>query len=124
MILQTETTGSLIVLLVSLILGTIAIYAGVRLIIDADTGIGRAAVIALLGVPAWAPVSFLWDEFLSWGRCSRWLRGSESSTGSTLGAGRLQPESALLRGWCRSPSSSFSAVPASSASRRLASQPN
>ena len=61
MILQ-AATGSLIVLMVSLVIGTIAIYAGARLIIDADTGIGRAAVTALLGALAWALVSF----FLGW----------------------------------------------------------
>ena len=57
MILQ-SLTGSLIVLLVNLIIGTIAIYAGARLIIDADTAVGRAAVTALLGALAWAIVSF------------------------------------------------------------------
>ena len=62
MILQAELTGSLVVLLVSLVIGTIAIYAGARLIIDADTGIGRAAVTALLGALAWALVSF----FVGW----------------------------------------------------------
>ncbi len=61
MILQ-AATGSLIVLMVSLVIGTIAIYAGARLIIDADTGIGRAAVTALLGALAWALVSF----FFGW----------------------------------------------------------
>lgn len=58
MVLQAELTGSLIVLLVNLVIGTIAIYAGARLIIDADTAIGRAAVTALLGALAWALVSF------------------------------------------------------------------
>ncbi|MEA1932784.1 MAG: hypothetical protein U9O06_14725 [Euryarchaeota archaeon] len=57
MILQ-SLTGSLIVLLVNLIIGTIAIYAGARLIIDADTDVARAAVTALLGALAWAIVSF------------------------------------------------------------------
>src|SRR6056297_1761824 len=56
MILQ-SLTGSLIVLLVNLIIGTIAIYAGARLVIDADTAVGRAAVTALLGALAWAIVS-------------------------------------------------------------------
>jgi len=57
MILQ-SLSGSLIVLLVNLIIGTIAIYAGARLVIDADTAVGRAAVTALLGALAWAIVSF------------------------------------------------------------------
>ena len=66
MILQAEATGSLTVLLVSLIIGTVAIYAGARLVNDADTGIGRAAVTALLGALAWALVSFFigWIPFL------------------------------------------------------------
>lgn len=62
MILQAAATGSLIVLVVSLVIGTAAIYAGARLMIDADTGIGRAAVTALLGALAWALVSF----FVGW----------------------------------------------------------
>ena len=62
MILQAAATGSLIVLVVSLVIGTTAIYAGARLMIDADTGIGRAAVTALLGALAWALVSF----FVGW----------------------------------------------------------
>lgn len=62
MILQAELTGSIIVLIVSLLIGTVAIYAGARLLIDADTGIGRAAVAALLGALAWALVSF----FVGW----------------------------------------------------------
>lgn len=57
MILQ-SLSGSLIVLVVNLIIGTIAIYAGARLIIDADTAVGRAAVTALFGALAWAIVSF------------------------------------------------------------------
>jgi len=57
MVLQ-SLTASLIVLLVNLIIGTIAIYAGARLVIDADTAVGRAAVTALLGALAWAIVSF------------------------------------------------------------------
>ena len=56
MILQ-SLSGSLIILLVNLIIGTIAIYAGARLVIDADTAVGRAAVTALLGALAWAIVS-------------------------------------------------------------------
>jgi len=62
MIFQAAITGSLIVLVVSLVIGTTAIYAGARLMIDADTGIGRAAVTALLGALAWALVSF----FVGW----------------------------------------------------------
>ena len=62
MMLQATAAGSIIVLLVNLLIGTIAIYAGARLVIDADTGMGRAAVTALLGALAWALVSF----FVGW----------------------------------------------------------
>ncbi|WP_253738017.1 hypothetical protein [Halohasta salina] len=62
MILQATAAGSIIVLLVNLLIGTVAIYAGARLVIDADTGVGRAAVTALLGALAWALVSF----FVGW----------------------------------------------------------
>ncbi len=61
-VLQAGLSASIIVLLVNLIIGTIAIYAGARLVIDADTGVGRAAVTALLGALAWALVSF----FFGW----------------------------------------------------------
>ena len=60
--LQATAAGSIIVLVVNLLIGTIAIYAGARLVIDADTGVGRAAVTALLGALAWALVSF----FVGW----------------------------------------------------------
>jgi len=60
--LQATAAGSIIVLVVNLLIGTIAIYAGARLVIDADTGMGRAAVTALLGALAWALVSF----FVGW----------------------------------------------------------
>jgi len=62
MMLQATAAGSIIVLVVNLLIGTIAIYAGARLVIDADTGVGRAAVTALLGALAWALVSF----FVGW----------------------------------------------------------
>ena len=61
MILQ-AAGGSIIVLLVNLLIGTVAIYAGARLVIDADTGVGRAAVTALLGALAWALASV----FVGW----------------------------------------------------------
>ena len=57
MILQ-STVDAVIILVVNLVIGTAAIYAGARLIIDADTAVGRAAVTALLGALAWALVSF------------------------------------------------------------------
>jgi len=103
MILQAEATGSLTVLLVSLIIGTAAIYAGARLIIDADTGIGRAAVTALLGALAWALVSFFvgWIPFLgplltlvAWIGVINW---------QYPGPGRPPQASGLSPGSCRSP---------------------
>ena len=57
MILQ-SAVDAVIVLIVNLLIGTAAIYAGARLIIDAETAVGRAAVTALLGALAWALVSF------------------------------------------------------------------
>ena len=57
MILQ-SAVDAVIVLIVNLLIGTAAIYAGARLIIDADTAVGRAAATALLGALAWALVSF------------------------------------------------------------------
>ncbi|EMA51506.1 hypothetical protein [Halococcus thailandensis] len=49
---------SLVIFLVSLLLGTIGIYAGVRLVADRDIGYGNAALTALLGAAAWGIVSF------------------------------------------------------------------
>jgi hypothetical protein len=49
---------SLVIFLVSLLLGTVGIYAGVRLVADRDVGYRNAAVTALLGALAWGIVSF------------------------------------------------------------------
>ncbi len=49
---------SLVIFLVSLILGTIGIYAGVRLVADRDVSYVNAAITALLGALAWGIVSF------------------------------------------------------------------
>ena len=49
---------ALLVGLVNLIVGTLAIYAGAKLIIDRGTGIGRAAAVALVGALAWAFVAY------------------------------------------------------------------
>ncbi|WP_256684181.1 hypothetical protein [Halococcus qingdaonensis] len=49
---------SLVIFLVSLLLGTVGIYAGVRLVADRDVGYGNAALTALLGAVAWGIVSF------------------------------------------------------------------
>jgi len=53
---------SFIIFLVSLILGTIGIYAGVRLVADRDVGYTNAAITALIGAAVWGLVSF----FIGW----------------------------------------------------------
>ena len=53
---------SIIIFVVSLVLGTIGIYAGVRLVADQDVSYVDAAVTALIGAAVWAIVSF----FLGW----------------------------------------------------------
>lgn len=50
------------VFVVSLIIGAIGIYAGARLLIDADTSFWLAIVTAFLGALVWAVVSF----FIGW----------------------------------------------------------
>ncbi|WP_435333673.1 hypothetical protein [Haloarchaeobius sp. TZWWS8] len=53
---------SLVVFLVSWLVGTIGILAGVRLVVDRDSGFPNAAITALIGAIAWAIVSF----FVGW----------------------------------------------------------
>ena len=53
---------SIVFFLVSLVLGTIGIYAGVRLVIDRDVGYLNAAITALIGALVWGLVSF----FVGW----------------------------------------------------------
>ena len=55
-------TDAILVGVVSLLVGTLAIYAGARLVIDRSAGLGRAVAVALVGALAWALVSF----FLGW----------------------------------------------------------
>lgn len=58
-----ETIGSAVfVFLVSLLVGTVAINLGARLLIDADTGFRRASVTALIGAIVYTVVGF----FLGW----------------------------------------------------------
>jgi hypothetical protein len=52
---------SLVIFLVSLILGTVGIYAGVSLVADREVGYVNAAITALLGALAWGVVSFFVD---------------------------------------------------------------
>ncbi|PSP90309.1 hypothetical protein BRC90_01690 [Halobacteriales archaeon QS_4_69_34] len=49
---------SVVIFLVALVLGTIGIYAGVRLVADRDVGYVNAAITALLGAIAWGVVSY------------------------------------------------------------------
>ena len=49
---------SIVIFLVSLILGTIGIYAGVSLVADREVSYRNAAITALLGALAWGIVSF------------------------------------------------------------------
>ncbi|MFD1565577.1 hypothetical protein ACFR99_18760 [Haloarchaeobius amylolyticus] len=53
---------SILIFVLSLIVGTIGILAGVRLVLDRDAGFVNAAVTALIGAVAWAITSF----FIGW----------------------------------------------------------
>ncbi|MWG34308.1 hypothetical protein [Halomarina oriensis] len=53
--------GALFVFLVNLLVGTVGIRLGARLVVDSDTGYRRAAVTALLGAVVWAVVAFVFD---------------------------------------------------------------
>ena len=48
---------------VSLLVGTIAILGGVRLLIDDDAGVANAALVSFLGAAIWAGSSFLGGPF-------------------------------------------------------------
>ncbi|MCL9815351.1 hypothetical protein [Natronocalculus amylovorans] len=64
MLLQADAgmTGAITVFVVSFAIGTAAIYAGARLVIDSETGVVRAGVTALLGAIVWTVVSL----FVGW----------------------------------------------------------
>lgn len=53
---------SILVFLVAWILGTVGIYAGVRLVADRDVGFVNPAITALIGAAIWGLVSF----FVGW----------------------------------------------------------
>jgi hypothetical protein len=53
---------SVVIFLISLILGTVGIYAGVRLVADRDVGFVNPAITALIGALVWGLASF----FLGW----------------------------------------------------------
>lgn len=66
LVLQTAGTesivGAVFAFLVNLIIGTIAIHFGARLIVDSAAGYRRAAITALIGAVVWSVVAF----FLGW----------------------------------------------------------
>ncbi|WP_254767019.1 hypothetical protein [Salinilacihabitans rarus] len=43
----------------SLVVGTVAILVGARLIVDSDAGLGNAVLTALIGAIVWAAASYL-----------------------------------------------------------------
>lgn len=51
-----------VIFLISLVVGTVGIYAGVHLLVDRDVGVVNAALTALLGAVVWGLVSF----FVGW----------------------------------------------------------
>ncbi|MCU4740763.1 hypothetical protein OB955_07535 [Halobacteria archaeon AArc-m2/3/4] len=53
---------------VSLVVGTIGILAGARLVVDSDAGVPNAAFTALVGAAVWAATSFLvdWIGLVDW----------------------------------------------------------
>ena len=53
---------SIVVFAISLIVGSIAILAGARLIVDEDAGWSRAVLAALVGAVVWGVLSF----FVGW----------------------------------------------------------
>lgn len=53
---------TVIIFLISLIVGAVGIYAGTHLVADQDVGFADAAVTALLGAIIWGVVSF----FVGW----------------------------------------------------------
>lgn len=58
----TTLVDSVFVFLVSLLVGTLAIHAGALVMVDSDTGWGKAAVAALVGAAVWVLVGV----FLGW----------------------------------------------------------
>ena len=52
---------AILIFVVSLLVGTAAILAGVRLVVDADAGVANAAFTALVGALVWAVASYLVD---------------------------------------------------------------
>jgi len=59
---QGSISSGVIVFLVSFLVGTVAITIGAQVLVDRDTGVGRAAVTALLGALVYTLVGI----FLGW----------------------------------------------------------
>lgn len=53
---------TVLVFVLSLLIGTISILAGARLLLDSDAGFGNAALTATIGALAWALTSY----FVGW----------------------------------------------------------
>jgi hypothetical protein len=59
---NTSLVSAVFVFVVNLIIGAIGIHTGARLLIDQDTGFGRAIATAFIGAIIWAVVAF----FVGW----------------------------------------------------------
>ncbi|WP_129113156.1 hypothetical protein [Halegenticoccus tardaugens] len=53
---------TILIFVISLLIGAFAIHLGAKLVIDADVGFGRAVVTALIGAIVWGVLSF----FVGW----------------------------------------------------------
>ncbi|ELY56997.1 hypothetical protein [Natronolimnohabitans innermongolicus] len=51
-----------VIFVLSLLIGTVAILAGVRVVLDRDAGVPNAALTALIGAAVWAVTSY----FVGW----------------------------------------------------------
>ena len=54
-----QYVDAVVIFVLSLLVGSIAILVGARLLVDSDAGLGNAALTALLGALAWAASSVL-----------------------------------------------------------------
>ena len=57
-----EPVDVAVIFVVSLLVGTLSIIAGARLVVDSDAGFANATLTALIGAAVWAAVSF----FVGW----------------------------------------------------------
>jgi len=78
--------ASIVVFLVSLLIGALGIYAGARIIVG-RTSYDHAIVTALIGAIVWAIVGFVVGWIPSSDRCWPCWRTSRSSTGDIPATG-------------------------------------